>query len=270
MHPESKCALLSLVVIVSTFSSGILWLDPVAREQASPLALYGAPAIGLTSLAVLLRIVYRKELPQVPDFLQEVKRRYFERDGLCFAVDLTVDESSVCWMIIHYQNRYDRPCSATVAVKPLTGFWLTRRSLPEVEATIDVGPAAFGVIRTPWAIPARYQGKRQRLGVGASPVYPHGRGRLVRFRDGMRTHRHDFHDSVGMKIILLVFLLRSSTPAGLRVTLPTNVAEEIPENLTAEAFQLWELGDDVIRDDTSGSRSFRSSRRVKLVSPKGC
>jgi hypothetical protein len=215
----------------------------------------------------MLHMARKKESAAAPDFLLCVNGTYFEQNGFCFTVVPAVDERNVCWMEIYYQNRYDQPCVATVAVKPPSGFWIARSGLTAIVQAIEVGPGAFGVVSVPWPIPAKLQGTQQRLAVGATAKYPRKRKCSLRSARSLRVHAHNFHDNGWIEILVLVISLGGvslSKPAGLSFILPTNVVEEIPANLGIEAYELWRLGDDIAKECAMDPYSVFPSNRARI------
>src|SRR5688500_16359909 len=79
----------------------------------------------------------------------------------------------------------DKPCVGRVALRAARNFFLDRNRFETIACEIPCAPAAYGVARIPVPLSATIQGKRQSFGVGASVDFPYGRGRTLRFRDGI-------------------------------------------------------------------------------------
>jgi hypothetical protein len=110
---------------------------------------------------------------------------YFERDGLCFAPVIEILDG-VCWISIYFQNRYASPCTCGIQLlPPRRAFWVGRHNLPPIHAVIHCPGAAFGVTRRPYPVDKKYQGKPWRFDVYGNTQYPQGKGRMLRFRDGI-------------------------------------------------------------------------------------
>jgi hypothetical protein len=189
-----------------------------------------------TCLAILSRRQRRPDF--TPDYLSHCNGPIFERDGLCFKVSLDNEDQTAMFTIM-YQNRYEGPALARVAVRAVGSTVAT------VSPRIECGPAGFGVAKFPVAIPARHQGKKATLEIGASTDYPLGKGREVRFRSG----RAVLHDSQFRKLPLKnralpgysVGCILMQMAARIRLNLPCNVAEYVPDETTGHAEELWSL-----------------------------
>ncbi len=247
MQSQSVRAVVWFILLVGVIGSIFAWYIHFEEGPVNLAALFGMPALAVVSLVAIVRHARRKNPLGVPDYLQQMGVRYFERNGLCFAVLLSVEEG-LPWISIYYQNRYDQPCTGTIVVKPPTGWWIARKGLVSIQQTVKAGPAAFGVVRVPWPIPARHQGKLQCLTVGATVSYPNGRGQLLRLKEGLRVGPHTERDNGWADLIVLVIslgMVSLSKAAQVRFRLPKKVMEEIPAGLAAESRQLWQLGDEV-------------------------
>lgn len=174
----------------------------------------------------------------VPDYLSLCKGRYFERDGFCFGISLD-NEDAVAMFTIMFQSRYLGLSTARVALRP------TGAGVATISPDIQCGPAGFGVAKFPVAIPQRHQGKIVTFEIGVDADYPLGRGREVRFRTG-RTIRHDSQFcrlTIVPQTLLhsLVGYVLNHSPAVVRLTLPTDVAENVPDSAVGESQMLWSL-----------------------------
>jgi hypothetical protein len=65
-------------------------------------------------------------------------------------------------------------------------FFKTQANVVQVAVGISCDAAAFGKASIWWPVPEEAQGKEVSIDVAASVKYPTGRGRLLRFRDGLR------------------------------------------------------------------------------------
>jgi hypothetical protein len=191
------------------------------------------------SLVLLLGLQLRRDL--VPDYLGLCKDKFFERDGFCFGISLDREER-VGMCTIMFQNRYLGPSIARIALRPAGARVAT------VSPDIKCGPAGFGVAKFPVAIPRRHQGKTVTFEIGVDAEYPHGKGREVRFRNG-RTIRHNSRFRSLALVVqgmlnMLVGHFFIPSPARIRLTLPTDVAEDIPDSAAADSQVLWGLAQD--------------------------
>jgi hypothetical protein len=185
-------------------------------------------------LVLLLGLQLRRDL--VPDYLGLCKDKFFERDGFCFGISLD-REDEVAMFTIMFQSRYLGPSTARIALRP-AGSRVTT-----VSPDIQCGPAGFGVAKFPVAIPRRHQGKTVTFEMEVDADYPLGKGREVRFHPG-RTIRHNCRfRSLSAVAQTLVHSLAGHLfihwPARIRLTLPSDVAEFIPESALGGSEVLW-------------------------------
>jgi hypothetical protein len=171
-----------------------------------------------------------------PDYLNRCSGPIFERDGFCFTVSLA-REDGVATFTIMYQNRYAAECLATVALRPAGS------SLAVHSPGIQCGPGGFGVATFPAAFAARHQGKMVTLQIGADVVYPCGRGAELRFRTGRAVPWNA--QFVARPPIARLALANRLTKrilfgaARIRVRLPRNVAEELPNEAIGHVEEIW-------------------------------
>lgn len=260
MLRESVKACLAFVFIVVVIVSVFVWLaGDVRPNQSAGWLRYVTPAIAVIILAVLVRLHLKRDA--LPDFLREAVGGYFERDGFCFSI-LPTTVNGACCLSVYYQNKYERPCSATLAIRPSFGFFLTTRKLDAISLDIDCGPAAFGLVLVPLAVPQQHQGKTQKFDVGASVRYPDGRGRCLRFRDGVRVGKHRFHNEGWVHLLVVVCsfgLMRLSRPSSVSLKLPENVADDAG-GLSVAAKELWRFGDPVVAPVSEQTLSLLNGR----------
>jgi hypothetical protein len=137
-----------------------------------------------------MRYAMLTEPERLPDLLRERVGTYFERDGLCLAPMFETTPAGECVMALYFQNRYAGTAQARVRVSPpRRALWLTRHRLPTPTFAFDCPGGAFGVARTAFPIPAKYQGRRMTFRVSADVTYPHGLGELLRIRTGAAPRR---------------------------------------------------------------------------------
>ncbi len=204
----------------------------------------GSPLVAALALALILMLQFRRDLE--PDYLRTVSRTYFNRDGFCFSFVVRAVEG-IAVMDAYFQSQYDRPSIGRIAVRPARGFWMTRAKIDAITFEIECPPAGFGFARVAVPIPEKLQGKRQSFQVGASVRYPEGKGRRVRFRDGVFLRSNTtFSDSFTTAVMIAGAATGSivlSKPATARVHLPHDVREEIPSDIGPKRSVLWKLGD---------------------------
>ncbi|MDB5335301.1 MAG: GTP-binding protein LepA [Planctomycetaceae bacterium] len=240
---ESIKAICGLFIIVAGIVALFVWTDD--RPDQTTWILRGSTiVVTALSLAVILRLHFRRDLAR--DYLQEITGGYFNRDGFCFVFGAEAVDG-VCQFHAYYQNQYERPFVGRIALRPARGFFLTRAKIDTITFEIACDAAAYGVATLPIPLPREIQGKPQSFEVGASVNYPQGKGKRLRFRDGvfLRTNTN-FGNSFGTALKVAGALggaIVLSSPATATVLLPTDVAEELPSNSESNTTQIWKLGD---------------------------
>jgi hypothetical protein len=199
-------------------------------------------------LAVAVFLVLHFQIDEVPDYLHQFVGPYLDRDGFCLTMN-AIASFGVCCLRIYFQNRFERACVASLALRPADDF-LGRSKLDSISLEIPCGPAAFGVVTVPVAVPTSYQGKVKSFVVGANVTYPDGKGRQLRFRTAPTIRMNaDFKDSMATlwrvgsllswHILLESFLHR---PPSIVVRFPNNVGADVAAG-PAQTQTLWQLGD---------------------------
>lgn len=203
-----------------------------------------ATVTALGALGILLALHFRRDL--APDYLLQTVGEYFNRGGFCFGFRPRVVDG-VCWLDACYQNQHESPCVGRIALRPAKGFFLTRARIEAITFEIPCEGGAFGFVSLPVGLPPEVQGKLQSFEVGASVEYPEGRGRRLRFRDGifLRTNANfgrGFQTALTVAGALGGAIVWSS-PATVAIPLPGGVAGELtnPESPIYETW--WRPGD---------------------------
>lgn len=203
----------------------------------------GAPILTVIAGVAFWRMNSRRD--EATDYLSQLGLPFFDRGGFCFALVPRV-ANGVCSLDAFFQNRFERACRGRIALRPARGFF-GRKKLDTIGYEIECGPAAFGVATVCLPLPHESQGKKQKFEVGASVDYPEGRGRMLRFRDGLALRGDsDFGDAFGTAVSVagaLVGTFVLSSPATITLRLPTGVAEELPAHGASQIKTLWQLGD---------------------------
>jgi hypothetical protein len=183
---------------------------------------------------------------EAPDYLRKQEGNYFNRGGFCFSVR-PVKLNGACFFDVWFQNQHEMPCTGRVVLRPARGFFLTRASIEAFGVEIHSPSAAFGIARLAVPVPHPFQGTRQSFEIGASVVYPEGRGRLLRFHDGLVVRSNsDFGNAFGTTLTaagLLTGQLILSKPATITFALPGGVADSFPQEMPVQVEILWKLGD---------------------------
>ncbi|MFO0851317.1 MAG: hypothetical protein U0871_22585 [Gemmataceae bacterium] len=206
---------------------------------------YGCPALCVLAVGIFFKVRLRPD--EVPEYLGRCLGTYFNRGGFCFAIRPVVAEG-VCTFEVYFQNQYENRCVGRAALRPARGFLLGRARVDAVLVEIDCGPAAFGVARVAVPLPPAVQGRRQRFEVGASVEYPDGKGRRLRFGDGVTLRANsNFGDKFATGLLVagaVTGQIVYTSPATATIDLPEGVAEEVPDNARLPSVEtLWQLGD---------------------------
>ena len=209
----------------------------LGADHPTPL-LVAAQCLGWTFAVACLAMPRASQLRPdlVPDYLGLCKDNCFERDGFCFGISLDREGGTATFTIM-FQNRFLGPSTARIALRPANAGVAT------VSPEIACGPAGFGIAKFPVAIPRRHQGKTVSFEIGVDVDYPRGKGREVRFRTGRAIRNDCQFDSlaVGGQAMPQSFIGRVfvHSPATVRLKLPSDVAEYVPENAVGESQLLW-------------------------------
>jgi len=232
-----------ILMMLSGLVSALGWIDDRPTAGTWFLRLGGLAAAALI-LIWILWLHFRPDYER--DYLRDISRQYFNRDGFCFTF-AAKNINGIAYIYAFFQSQRNAPSVGQIALRPARGFFLNRAEIETIVFYVECPPAAFGAARMPIPIPAKFQGKRQSFEVGASVNYPEGRGNRIRFRDGFSVRANStFEDSLGTLLTVAsvtaghVYL---KSPATQVIQLPTEVTEEIPEDLKPEVMILWQLGD---------------------------
>jgi hypothetical protein len=240
---ESTKAVCALLMIVGVIVATLAWTadrpDPITWSIR-----IGGPTTAILALGLILKLHFRADVEH--DYLRPLTGTYFNRDGFCFAFVVTANDG-IAFMDAYFQSQYDKPSLGRVALRPGRGFFMTRVKIDAVTFEIECPPAGFGIVRIAVPIPGELQGKRQTFEVGASVRYPEGKGRRIRFHDGVFLRANsNFGNSFGTALTIAgaaTGTIVLSKPATATIALPTGVAEDIPDNVAPEIKLLWQLGE---------------------------
>jgi hypothetical protein len=240
---ESVQAVLALLMIVSIIGSVFVFTSDRVNWTAGA----GFLSLLVGSVGLLMWSLFRRD--KAPDFLKKVPGKLLERDSLCFKV-VSNPVKGRCYLDLHFQGRYDRPCRAVVVLQPSKGFFLTRPGLASMTVSIDCPAGGYGVTSVPWPVAKKYQGKVQSLDVGADVEYPEGRGKMIRYRGGaqLRTAGTDTFKAVMTVAAILTVsagmgvaaLLRN--PVRVKLRLPVDVEESVDDDLPILTKVVWKVG----------------------------
>jgi hypothetical protein len=244
---ESTKAVCALLMIVGVFAAVIAWSADRPNMISWGFRI-GGPAVSLLTLGLILALHFRTD--RECDYLRRRCGTYFNRDGLCFAID-AISKDGIACMVAYFQSQYDQPCRGRIALRPARGFFLNRANIDAIVFDVECPAAGFGYALVPIPIPLEFQGKQQSFEVGASVRYLNGKGERIRFHDGvlLRADAH-FEDPVGSGLAVAgaatgtIFLRR---PATAKVTLPRNVSETLPVTRSQRVEILWQSGERALK-----------------------
>lgn len=245
---ESTKSVCALLMIVSGIAAAFAWMAD--RPDATTWGFrIGGLIIALFSIGVILKLHFRADLEH--DYLRDLTGTYFNRNDFCFAFVVTPHDG-IAFMDAYFQTQRDKPCVGRIALRPARGFFLTRAKIDAITFEVECPPAGFGFARIAIPIPQKLQGKRQSFEVGASVRYPDGKGRRVRFHDGIFLRSNtNFGNSFGTTLTVAGAVTGSlvlSKPATATIDMPPGVAEDIPDNITPEINILWQQGEPPLED----------------------
>ena len=239
-----------LCIVILLFGAplgAVAWFDDKLDFPRSVIHFlkYGCPVLCVLAVGIFLKIHFRAD--EVPDYLGPRIGRYFNRDGFCFGILPTVADG-ICVFGVYFQNQHENRCVGRVALRPARGFFLGRAKMDSIIVEIDCEPAAFGVARIAVPLPTTLQGHRQSIEVGASVEYPKGKGRRLRFGDGITLRANsNFGNAfaVGLTVAgVLTGQIVYTSPATMTIDLPNGVLEDVTDCVRPTPVDtLWKLGD---------------------------
>jgi hypothetical protein len=122
---------------------------------------------------------------------------------------------------------------------------LGRPDQDEVRVEIDCDGGAFGYATVPYGIHAKYQGKKLQFELIAITQFSGGKGKMLRFRDGLPVGKH--HKSAADLAVTALSVLalhpHFTNSATFKLRLPNNVASEALGEMNQQI--LWRPGDPV-------------------------
>jgi hypothetical protein len=244
---ESLKMICVVAIIFGSVSAALTWVDQRPTTLVWLLRI-GSPVLCVLALVGFLALHFRRDI--APDLLRKYFGTYFDRSGFCFSIGVS-SPGGVCTLVIPFQNRHERPCMARIALRPGKSFFASHQAdLLNLQLFADSGE--FGICRVPIAMPAPLQGKVQRFEVGADVEYPNGKGRALRFANGitLRTNSRfenllntatTFVHFVHMPLLLLL----PHRNAAVRLKIPQSVAQTLPDECRMTVKTFWKLGDSI-------------------------
>lgn len=242
MNESIKASLLFLFM-ASTLGACVLWNndrpDGIVWAWRWVLVL---TAIGSVTTVFLLQA--RRDL--VPDLLGQIHSSYFTTNGLCFSFRIASDDG-VAQAIVDFQNQFDQPCRAIIGLRPARKFFMNRNRIAHVLIPVECPSGGFGTSTVPIAIPLNIQGKRAQFEVGATVEFPKGKGKRLRFRNGIFLRANaKMKDPVSTAIVLAGLAsgtLIHFTPAKIKTLLPKSVSEYLPSAPRSSQEIHWKYDD---------------------------
>jgi hypothetical protein len=255
MSETAKTLLIGALLLVALVTSVFWYTDPV-RPTLTWTGRIGSTTLAVLILGILVWAALRKD--KAPDLLRELVRRPFGQAGFCFAI-IPAARDGTRYLDLYYQNRYARACRAVVVLKPVRGFFLNRPDLACFSPAIDCPGGAFGVITLPWGIPQQFQGQKQWIDVAADVSYPGGRGRMLRFKDGLTVGSGGSAGAAWRMTLTIGAALAGhihlTRPAQLRLKLPTGVRETVPTETPLINQVLWSPAEENRQQEPTGIRA---------------
>lgn len=234
---NNKKVLLSALFLFSCVTAVITWVDPKPSSLVWQLRCWSS-AIAFLSAAILIWAMRRAD--RAPDFLRQLGMPAFEMKGLCFSIVPEQIEDRLR-LNVFFQNRHARPCHGHVVVRASKGFWLNRPDARSFVFSIECGGAEFGRVFAEIGVPLALQGQKQSFDVAARIDYPKGRGRMLRFRDGLVVGRAG-GDALRLGIALAAAATGSihiSKPAQIKLVMPRGVRDVVDTESLIARESLW-------------------------------
>jgi len=246
---DNAKAVVLLVLLACIALPPIAWAFPdLLPESINDACRFGLPLLGLLALGVAAWALFRRD--KAPNFLQRLGGDYFERDGFCFMLKLSV-LGDICLINVHYQNKHNRPCQAKVALRPTQGGVFhahekSEKKMEQITIPVECEGGAYGVTSMPWGVPRDLQGKEITLEVAAVVRYPQGQGSLIRFGYGLRVGHADWVNWSGAgagSSFAMTGKLMIMSPARETLAVPGGVLEVVPDDSPIVNQTLWRPGD---------------------------
>jgi hypothetical protein len=241
---ESAKSLLALLILVCLGASVLGWTTRgINGVPNSAFWMRASGVLLVPAIALLVWADFRRD--RAPDLLRKwVGKKYFEQNGFCFAILPSVDRGCFAWQVL-FQNRYERACKAMVAFRRASLFDMGKGDLADVRLEIDCDGGAFGVATVPYAVPPECQGKKLRFDLIAFNRYPGGKGRMLRFRQGMRVGRRHKSEADAAVTALSILALHPhfTHSAQLRMKMPNDVSDTAVGEMQQRI--IWRPGDAV-------------------------
>lgn len=133
-------------------------------------------------LAGGMLLVWRWPDPS-PDALRTSGAKVLERDGLCFSLRPEFIDGRP-HLTVTFQNRYESPCEAKFLIRAIVMSRMVKLVPLEISVSCP-GQGGQGQRTVSWPIPPPFWKERLLIRVGVDTHYPHGKGEMVRFHQGL-------------------------------------------------------------------------------------
>jgi hypothetical protein len=239
---ESIKAICMVLLIFSVLFGCMTYIDPQKVDDTILAVRYGCFIVCVLSAAWLIWYALQRDL--VPDFLSAKYGRFYDRNGLCFIVGLE-EIDGYARLLVRFQNRYERSCQVTIALREAPRFW-SRRVCPVLRFDFECPAAAYGLAHGPADIPTGALRRRLRFDIGADVYFPKGKGRTLRVKQGihvsLNSNFRNFFASFWQIMGIFALKLVTFSKAQAEFHMPTR---EFPPNIDESVHVLteWQLSD---------------------------
>ena len=252
MRRESIAAILLVAACACVVGGVFVWSND-RPERSTWMWRIVFSGVGAGAIVGLIRLQFWGKADLAPDFLSAEVQDVSEQNGFCFVLGAAT-ENGVFFVNAMYQNQYDRPCKARIALRRSQAYsglrWGRFATTSRRSCLTFPAARAFGIAAIPLPVSGQHQGKKLTLQIGATVDYPEEKGKKVRFREGsLLRYNAEFHSAYLTTLQMLYFFcggLLFSFPASVTFDLPTGVAESL-QGEQSSAQTLWTIGDEVVR-----------------------
>ena len=197
-------------------------------------------ALAMVLLPIPVLVWANKRSEKAPEFLWKLGATPFERDGFCFLIVPEKHENKPC-LTIHYQNQYGGRCEATVGIGTTWTLFSKYPNIKGFSVGLKLQPGEYGFATFAVPFPPNIKGKTASLDVSASVKYPDGRGKLLRFRNGLEVGAADCSfwkeglQALGAAAGSLIF----TQPARMKLSVPFDGDSAVTEVTQVRSRSIW-------------------------------
>jgi len=237
---ETRKVIIGFITVVMGFGAAFAWVTtPITTTVWTVRIITGG--IAATGLGLLIWGAVRKDF--APDWIRSFGGTILERSGFQFLPIPTVVNENFCFRL-WYQNRHENPCAVRVLLAPEKTFLLKTPKVGPVLCAFEIAPAGFGFVLIPVNAEPAFQGKKVSFRVHAHAKWPDGKGRLLRFRDGLNVGTLPGSSRDDLMRALALVSGNASSVTKYTVVVPSRVKEEPTQPQSHQP--LWQLGDPLI------------------------